>query len=929
MSLTFDQVQKNVSEIANRTSYNKDLIFELLAAYSRSASSIAKLRRGASNLAAYSNNEVFQRNVVYFKYISGGKLLPAIELIKKDPLIVRYNPRYLIVTDYTKLAAIDTKKNTSLDIKIADIDRHSDFFYGWTGDEITDEKTEAVADRRAAEKMTELYTEIEKVNQDKFNPKQKDFRHDLNVFFSRLLFCFFAEDTKVFSKTETGMFTNAIKDYTQADGSDLDRFLDTLFESFDRQDKSKYSSPFSNFPYVNGGLFSTDKKIQIPKFNPQARKTIIECGSLQWSEINPDIFGSLFQGVVEHEYRSEHQMHYTSVPNILKTIDPLFIDALRDEFDKNYDQPRKLEKLHERIANIKVFDPACGSGNFLVIAYKELRRLESAIIEKIMGKLPIKPVSRIKLDNFYGIEIIDVACEIAKLSLQIAKHQMDIEFEEQFHQAIPFVPLQESGKIEQGNATRIDWRVVCPNEPHYVNKSVPEQVRLISEEYKQDDLIKREDKVGEIWEEIYLISNPPYLGQRNQKDIHKLDLKCVFQNSIGKYKKLDYVCCWFMKGSSYIKGSKAKLAFISTNSICQGVQVEQLWPKLFNQGVEIAYAYKPFKWTNLARDVAGVVCTVISLRNKTQEQKYLIDSTVKANAENINPYLVDGPNIIVKKTLRSISNLHPMLSGCQPREGGFLMLNDEDKNKLIDLDKRVERFIKPMVGSNELLDGSKKWCIWVEDERLEEAKNIPVINERIEKVRDHRLNGNSVERTFARVPYKFVTTKRPKQNQIVIPTVTTGSREYIPIVYLDRDIIVNSRAYCLFDATLEYFSLLSSRMHMTWINVVSGRLGNAINYSSHICYNTYPLNTLTQGQIEDLRLKAKNILLIRQNHSEKTLAEMYDPDKMPEDLRKVHHELDLAVDVLYRDRPYENNQERLSDLFALYEKMTKKEKVNV
>ena len=929
MRTTFTQAQRNISDIANRASYNKDILFELLAAYGRSQSAITKLRNGINNLAVDKENDFLQRDVVYFKYVPNGKLHSAIEDLEQDPLTVRYYPRYLITTDFEQLIAKDIKKGSTLDIKLRDIDRHVDFFYGWTGDEIANEKTEAVADRRAADKMKELYYEVEKINKSKLAVKGNTFLHDLNVFFTRLLFCFFAEDTKVFSKTEKGIFTNSIKDFTQVDGSDLQQFLESLFNSLDSEDKSSFTSPFSKFPYVNGSIFNISRSITIPTFNAQARELILQCGSLTWAEINPDIFGSMFQGIVSEEYRATHGMHYTSVPNIMKTIEPLFLDELREEFDNNYDDISKLGKLLTRISKIKIFDPACGSGNFLIIAYKELRKLEHGIIERMMesGKLEgLKLTTSIKLDNFYGIEIDDFAHEVAILSLYLAKHQMNIEFEKQFGKEIALIPLKDKANIFLANATRVDWEMICPNKSRPTGESSSEQTKLIEHESEQNMIPSNTKFAQKEWDEIYLISNPPYLGQRNQEEFHKSDLKHVFEPSIQKYKKLDYVCCWFMKGAQYIHSSKAKLAFISTNSICQGVQVEQLWPRIYEKDLEISYAFEPFKWVNSASDVAGVICTVISLRNISNQPKYLFTGFVKTNAANINPYLVDGPNTIVEKTIKSISGLHPMLGGCQPREGGFLMLDTDTKNRLINEDNRVEKYIKKMVGSNELLEGITRWCIWIEDNDLEDAIKIPLLNERIEKVRTHRLNGNSVEKTFARVPHKFVTTKRPKNNQIVIPTVTTGARKYIPISFLGRDIIVNSRAYCLFDAPLEYFALLSSQMHMAWISVVSGRLGNAINYSSHICYNTFPLRQLTKDQQDDLRLRAKEVLFVRENHSERTLAEMYDPDKMPEDLEQAHHELDLTVDQLYRAKPYANDEERLTDLFALYETMTITEK---
>jgi type I restriction-modification system DNA methylase subunit len=625
--LTFAEAQSHVADIANRESYDIDFVYELLAAYGRARSAITKLREGSLNLASDKNNEILQRGVVYFKHVADpNKLHSTAEELAVDPLVVRYNPRYLIISDYERLVAVDTKKDSRLDINLRDIDRDVDFFYGWTGDEITDEKTEAVADRRAADKMKDLYAEIEKVNRIKLTDPHSNFRHDLNVFFSRLLFCFFAEDTRVFSRDEQAMFTNAIKDYTQTDGSDLDSFLITLFDALDTQDKSGFTSPFSKFPYVNGTIFDTKKhSIGIPKFNAQARKLILDCGNQNWAEINPDIFGSMFQSIVDEEQRSSHGQHYTSVPNIMKTIEPLFLDGLREEFDKYYDNNLRLERLWNRISEIKIFDPACGSGNFLIIAYKELRKIEHAIIERLYGdehkrqQLAGKLESRIKLDNFYGIEIDDFPHEIAILSLYLAKHQMNIDFEQQFGREIKLIPLKDNANIIHGDSTILDWKDVCPNVSHKSGvKTGPEQSALIDFDDEPLELELEE----ETWDEIYLIGNPPYLGSSLQDKDQKASMTRVFK-SFDNYKNLDFIAAWFKLGADYIRGTKAQLAFVSTNSICQGEQVALLWPYIFEKEVEIGFAHTSFKWTNGARNIAGVTVVIIGLRTPSKTRKYI------------------------------------------------------------------------------------------------------------------------------------------------------------------------------------------------------------------------------------------------------------------------------------------------------------------
>lgn len=937
MRLTFADVQRNVTEIANRESYSLDVIFELLAAYGRSASAITKLRSGALNLATDKENDVLQRGVVYFKHVPNGNLLSVVDSLDQDPLVVRYNPRYLIATDYDQLVAKDTKKDTTLDIKLRDIDRNVDFFYGWTGDEVTSEKTEAVADRRAADKMKDLYAEIEKVNQEKLTDPKNTFRHDLNVFFSRLLFCFFAEDTKVFSKDEKTIFTSSIKDYTQTDGSDLDVFLNTLFDALDTDDKSSFTSPYSKFPYVNGTIFDTKKhSIAIPKFNAQARKLMLDCGNLDWSTINPDIFGSMFQSIVDEEHRATNGMHYTSVPNIMRTIEPLFLDELREEFDKYYDNPNKLNNLWSRISKIKVFDPACGSGNFLIIAYKELRKIEHGIIDRLFSSdyqramLSGKLESKIKLDNFYGIEIDDFAHEIAILSLYLAKHQMNIEFEQHFGKEIILIPLKDNAKIVQGNSMQIDWREVCPNIEHVIDNTQPDQQYLLDLEVEneQEALISDEDLKQKYWDEIYLIGNPPYLGSSLQDADQKRDMTHVFK-SFKNYKNLDLIAAWFKIGADYIQGSKAQLAFVSTNSICQGEQVALLWPYVFDKNVEIGFAYTSFKWTNGARNVAGVTVVVINLRSTSKAKKFIYDNLVRTEVPSISAYLTAGSDsIFFTRRAKSISGLPDCVMGSKPTDGGFLIFDEEKREKIISEYPDAAKFIKGFTGSGDYINGKTRYCLWISDADADEAKTIPPIAEMIANVAEFRASRKDTPSTveYAKYPHRFRQRAHKNGQAIIIPSVSSERREYIPIGFLDGNTVASNAANIVYDAPIWLFGIISSRMHMAWIRSVAGKLEDRLRYSSAIVYANYPVPPLTEPQKQMLTSAARNVLLVRENHSEKTLAEMYDPIKMPEDLRQAHHELDLAVDKLYRPRPYGNDEERLADLFALFEQMTATEK---
>lgn len=913
MKISYQQVEQNIATIANRSLYTADFIYELLAAYGRSATSINQLKLGTINKTTDSNS-ILQKDVVYLKIFPKDTILEhEIDSLENDPLTGRYRPRYLIATDLIELRAKDIKKNTTLAIKIADLDKDIAFFYGWTGDEMIDNKTEAVADRRAADKMNELYSEIEKINLEKFAKEGNTFRHDLNVFFSRLLFCFFAEDTGLFAKNQ---FTNAIKLITNTNGSDLSIFFINLFKALDSEDKSTFSTPYSDFPFVNGTIFNTTKhNIAVPDFNAQARHLLIECSKSDWSEINPDIFGTMFQGIVDPDKRDHNGMDYTSVPNIMKVIEPLFLDELHQRFDEVYNTPSELRNLLARIHNIKVFDPACGSGNFLIIAYKQLRLLESAILSRLdelksaRKKVKNKKVSdtlfvledventkvihdsKIPLDNFYGIEIDDFAHEMAILSLYIAKHQMDAEFEKNFPVKLKHLPLIENTSIIKGNAARLDWQTVCANNGT---------------------------------DEIYIIGNPPYKGSRKQDDDQKADIFEVC-GEMENYKSLDYISIWFLKASDYIRGTNTKYCFVSTNSITQGEQVGILWPSVLDK-LEISFAYSSFKWQNSARDNAGVTVVIISLRNPSKQQKYLYSNGVRNSVDNINAYLLTSASVIVRRSSKAISQSVPKIDyGSFALDGGYLTLSEQEKDEIVQSNQNAENFIKQFFGSQELIRGTKKYCIWIEDKDLDEAKKIPLIKQRIESVQYWRSGRKGKDsQKNASTPWRFAWNNYKKSNAILFPIVSSERREYVPIGYLDENTVISNAALAVYDAELWLFALLESKMHMAWIRTVCGKLKTDYRYSSTLGYNTFPVLPLSDEQKTKLTASARAILLTRDTHFEQTLAEMYDPDKMPADLREVHNKNDIIVDQLYRGKGFANDEDRLAMLFDLYEQMTTK-----
>jgi len=892
---TFDQVKCNVAEIANRDSYTKEFIFELMAAYGRATSAINQLKSGAIDKST-DPNALLQKGVLYFKvFPQGTPLEEKVEEMGSESLFRRYEPRYIVATDLHHIVAKDTIKHTTLDIEIKDIDNEVAFFYGWTGNEINEGSAdESAADRSAADKMKDLYDEIERENIDSFNANPVGFRHDLNVFFSRLLFCFFAEDTGLFRPKQ---LTSSIKEYTETDGSDLDLFFKELFKSLDSEDKSGMTTPYSEFPYVNGSLFDTkEHNIAIPKFSPTARHILILCADLDWSGVNPDIFGTIFQGIVDETRRDENGMDYTSVPNILKVINPLFMDELREEFDKAFDDQNRLFKLWGRISKIKVFDPACGSGNFLIISYKKLRELEHDIIRRIAelkhGVLSVKLNSQIKLDHFFGIEIEDFPRELAVLSMYIAAHQMNVEFEKEFGKKISIIPLVDMPTIFRENSARVDWNTICPNNGI---------------------------------DEIYVIGNPPYKGADEQTSSQKDDFKYYFKDE-SYSGNMDYIAIWFIKGARYISNTNSKLAFVSTNSVCQGEHVGLMFPKIFDENIEICFAWRSFKWSNNAKNQAGVTVIVLGLQNSSSQIKVIYNSETAERVEHISPYLVPGDDLIVHKRSKILSDDFPeMAFGSMPRSKA-LVLTKEERDEILSKSPIAEKYIRVYMGAEDYINSKNRYCIWVEDKQYSEADKITDLHDRFEIVREERLKSKAAStKKFANKPYRFVQISYKNATAIIVPSVSSERREYIPMGLLDSSIIISNAAFAIYEAEPWLFALLNSKMHMAWIRTVCGKLKTDYRYSSTLGYNTFPCPPLTPQQKEKMNQSARNILFARANHPELTLADMYDPNKMPEDLRQAHEENDILVDKLYRSTPFQTDEARLATLFKLYEEMTGRE----
>lgn len=878
----------------------EEFIYDFLHAYDLPKSTITLLKKNDGKRNIGSGNDIALKNKFYFKAIVEGENLEQVfEALKQESIITAQDIRFAIVTDFETMLAYDFKAKELLDTAIDELPNQYGFFLPLAGYEKAVMHSEHPADIRASEKMGQLFDLI-KAQNDLSNPEDV---HALNVFLTRLLFCFYAEDTGIFGDSQVIL---AIKNYTNADGSDLDVFFNDLFTVLNLapNDSKRLAMPahFQAFPYVNGGLFSVDEPI--PEFHKKSRKILIDCGTLNWADINPDIFGSMFQAVIDVEQRGNLGQHYTSVPNIMKVLQPLFLDGMYEDLKKSRGNAKKLQTLLLRLENVRILDPACGSGNFLIIAYKELRRFEMEVIDALneVAAQEVMYYSGISISNFYGIEIDDFASEIAILSLWLAEHQMNKLFEEKFGYADAALPLKESGNIVCANSLRVDWETVCP------------KVNGRGEEY-----------------EVYICGNPPFLGTTFRSANQQDDMKYVFKE-IKTLGYLDYVGAWFWKGAQYVKESKAEIALVSTNSICQGQQVATLWQPILSKDVSISFAYQSFSWSNSAKNKAAVHVIIVGLSSNSHKRNkvlYSIDSNklVKSVVSNISPYLVAGGNTIASSATVSLCQKNKMISGNKPTDGGNLILSRSERDTMTTYNPEVEKWINRYVGAEEFLNNKERFCLWLVGADQEELASIEPIKEIMLRVRDIRIKaGHSAALKGALRPNEFLQIAQPKSGSyILVPYTTSERRDYIPIGFMDSSVIASNLVNIIPNGTLYDFGLLTSEMHNDWMRLVGARLGSSYRYSATIVYNTFPWPDATKAQETQIELLAEEILMVRQDYPDMALAQLYDPDKMPQPLLAAHKALDKAVELLYRKEPFRNASERLEHLLGRYEKLIEKE----
>jgi len=814
-------------------------------------------------------------------------------------------PRYIITSDFARIRLYDLQAGGGYhQCKLTELPKKADWFMFLVEGEITDFTEESEADRNAAYTISKLHESLLRAN---FKGR------DLEVLLTRLLFCLFAEDTGIFG--ENGIFRRLLE-ATREDGSDTGRALAELFQVLNTPEDERQRNldeALANFAYVNGALFAENTRI--PSFDSTLREQLVACAQLDWSGISPAIFGAMFQGVLEeHEgadsgnrkaSRRELGAHYTSERNILRVINPLCMDELRTELARVKRNKKLLEAFYDKLPTLTFFDPACGCGNFLVIGFRELRQLEMDTIEAMGeigltnasrgGLLDVSTLCRVKVSQFYGIEIDEAAAHIAKVALWITDHQMNLEAAERFGTTRPSIPLTDSATIACDNSLRIDWNEVIPAERC-----------------------------------SFVLGNPPFIGKQYQSKDQKSDVVSTFSN-VKSASDLDYVACWYAKATAYIHAnSSIEVAFVSTNSITQGEQVSILWGHLLSEGIKIRFAHRTFQWSNEGKGIAAVHCVIIGFGLNEPKHHVIFDygNNIKGEpivipARNINPYLVDAPNVVVIKRQNPLIEIPAIRYGNKPTDDGNFILDEKEREQLIRTTPPSARFIRPFIGSEEFINGGMRWCLWLKDALPNELRSMPEVLARVERVKEFRLKSTAEPtRKSAATPTHFFYDSQPETDYLLIPETSSERRAYIPIGLVSKEIICSNATYHIPEPSLSLFGLVQSAMHMAWMRTVGGRLKSDYRYSGSMIYNTFPWPEPNDKQRIAIETAAQAILDARALYPESSLADLYDPLSMPPELVKAHAALDKAVDAAYGYKGGKDDASRVAFLFERYQQLT-------
>ena len=875
------EIEEAVSALAEQPFDPESFPFAFLEAFGNRETTIRRLQSGTTNQSDLPGG-VLQRNNIHIRVCPEGEVTAALKTLRESPATTKQKAKLILATDGKGFEAENLADGDTIACAYSEFADHFGFFLPLAGITTVKQIRENAFDIKATSRLNRLYVELLRENPDWGTAAR---REDLNHFMARLIFCFFAEHTDIFPGK--GLFTTTIDQMSARDSSNTHEVLSELFRAMNTKPADRAASNIRSwavsFPHFNGGLFSAS--VVVPRFSKIARSYLLHVGDLDWTKINPDIFGSMIQAVTDDEERGALGMHYTSVPNILKVLNPLFLDDLRTRMEEAGNNVRKLLNLRQRIASIRVFDPACGSGNFLVIAYKQMREIE-AEINRRRGQNGCR--SGIPLTNFRGIELRHFSAEIARLALIIAEYQSDVLYRGQMVALAEFLPLEANNWITCGNALRLDWLSICPSRG-----------------------------------ETYICGNPPYLGSQDQSPQQKRDLEAAWAGAIRSTKSADYVSGWFYKARQYISQEGGAFAFVTTNSINQGRQVAFLWPTILGTDMEIRFAEPSFLWSNLASKNAAVIVSIIGIGTRSTNPKLLFNNGHVLRTNFIGAYLVPGHDVIVASSREVMSQLTPMTNGSMPNDGGALLLNVNEYRELVRQDPSAKAFIKRFVGSHDSIQGEMRYCIWIRDNEVDSARTHPEIDRRIKEVFKHRSDSDRPETNeLASIAHAFGERRHREGVALLVPRHSSESRPYLPSIVVNGDTVVGDSAIAIYSFSLVDFAVYTSRMHLIWVATVCGKIKSDYRYSNSLGWNTFPLPALSQQNKTDLNRCAEDILLAREAFFPATIAELYDPETMPANLREAHERNDETLERIYIGRRFKNDTERLEKLFALYTQMT-------
>lgn len=797
-------------------------------------------------------------------------------------------PRFILVSDFARFRLYDSQDGSQTEFPLKDFHKHVKLFWFIAGYQPQKISPQSPVNAKAVQRMAKLHDRLKQIGYT---------GHALEVYLVRLLFLLFAEDTGIFERTQ---FTEFIERNTREDGSDLAAQIAQLFEVLDTPENARLKNlddTLARFPYVNGKLF--EERLPTASFDAEMRAALLFCCALDWSEISPAVFGSLFQNIMDETPNARRNLgaHYTTEENILKLIRPLFLDELQAEFGKIKNNAKRLQVFHEKLATLKFFDPACGCGNFLVIAYRELRQLELKVLRALYDggqqRLDIASIVQIDVDQFHGIEIEEFPAQIAQVAMWLTDHQMNAQVSEEFGKYFVRLPLKKSAHIVHANALRTDWNDVLPAAQC-----------------------------------SYLMGNPPFIGHQWRKSEQMQDMETVWGTD-GRFGRLDYVTCWYRKATDYMgENPTIQAAFVSTNSITQGEQVGVLWPDLLKRGVHIHFAHRTFQWMSEAKGKAAVHCVIIGFGLQEATSKTIFEyADIKGEptaiaANNINPYLVDAPNVILPSRTDTPSGLPQLIKGSQPTDGGHLIFTEEEKNNLLATEPQAKKWLRPYIGGEELINGGQRWCLWLKGINPAELKSMPLVMQRVQAVAETRLKSptKSVQE-FAGKPALFTQDRQPDMDYLAVPEVSSENRRFIPIGFLSKKIIASNKLQIVAGGTFYHFGILCSTMHNSWMRAVAGRLKSDYSYSPAV-YNNFPWPKPTDKQRDTIASAAQAVLDARAKFPTATLADLYDPLAMPPELSKAHQALDRAVDAAYGKKSFATEAERVAFLFERYQQLT-------